>query len=66
VLPDGRALKLDEGGDGKALDALKKSGNGSKAVFDYWRSGEASKTIRARVMSTLISEVLKVETIPMD
>jgi hypothetical protein len=66
VLPDGRSLKLDAGGNQKAVEALKKSRSGSKAVFDYWKSGKISRQIRARVMGTLTSEVLNVETIRID
>jgi hypothetical protein len=66
VLPDGRLLKLDEGGNQKAIEALRKSRNGSKAVFDYWKSGKTSKQIRARAMGTLTGDVLNVETIRID
>jgi hypothetical protein len=66
ILPDGRSLKLDAGGNQKAVEALKKSRSGSKAVFDYWKSGKTSRQIRARVMGTLTSEVLNVETIRID
>jgi hypothetical protein len=66
VLPDGRLLKLDAGGNQKAVDALKKSRNGSRAVFDYWKSGKISKQIRASAMGTLTSDVLNVETIRID
>ena len=66
ALTDGRSLKLDEGGNQKAVEALKRSRNGSKAVFDYWKSGKISKQIRARIMGILTSEVLNVESIRID
>jgi hypothetical protein len=66
VLPEGRLLKFDEGGNQKAMEALKKSRDGSKAVFGYWKSGKISKQIRARAMGTLTSDVLNVETIRID
>ena len=66
VLSDGRLLKLDEGGNQKAMEALKKSRDGSKAVFGYWKSGKISKQIRARAMGSLTSDVLNVESIRID
>lgn len=66
MLPDGRALKLDEGGNEKAAEALKKSRNGGKVLFDYWKSGKVSKQIRARATGSLTGEVLNVETIRID
>jgi hypothetical protein len=66
MLPDGRLLKFDEGGNQKAVDALKKSRSGSKAVFDYWKSGKTSKQISARAMGTLTSDVLNVESVRID
>ena len=66
MLPDGRTVKLDEGGNEKAMEALKKSRNGGKVLFDYWKSGKVSKQIRARATGALTSDVLNVETIRVD
>jgi hypothetical protein len=65
-LADGKYLKFDEGGNTKAMDALRKGRQGSKIVFNYWRSGKASKSIRARVSGTLTSDTLNVDAIKVD
>jgi len=65
-LADGKYLKFDEGGNTKTIDALRKSSQGSKIVFDYWRSGKTAKSIKARVTGTLTSDTLNVEAIKVD
>jgi hypothetical protein len=66
MLPDGKVLKFDEGGNSKALDALRKSRKGSKAVFDYWRTGKTRLTVRARVTGTQTSDTLNLDSIRVD
>ena len=65
-LADGKFVKFDEGGNTKAIDALRKSRQGSKIVFNYWKSGRASRAIKARVTGTLTSDTLNVEAIRVD
>ena len=65
-LPDGKLYKLDEGGNTKAADALRRSRKGSAAVISYWKTGKASQPVSARVTGTLTSEVLNVESIQID
>ena len=65
-LADGKFVKFDEGGNTKAIDALRKSRQGSKIVFNYWKSGRASRAIKARVTGTLTSDTLNVEAIRFD
>jgi hypothetical protein len=66
ILPDGKSLRFDEGGNAKAVDALRKSRKGSKSVFDYWKTGKTSNVVKARVTGTLTSDTLNVETIKID
>lgn len=63
VLPDGKVLKLDAGGNPKAADALRKSRKGSKLVVDYWKTGRISQPIRARLTGTETSDTLNVESV---
>ena len=65
-LNDGKFLKFDEGGNTKAMDALRKSRHGSKTVVDYWKTGKVSKAIKARVTGALTSDTLNVETIKVE
>ena len=62
----GKSLRFDEGGNAKAVDALRKSRKGSKSVFDYWKTGKTSNVVKARVTGTLTSDTLNVETIKID
>jgi hypothetical protein len=66
TLPDGNTVKFDEGGNAKAVDALRKSRKGSKVIFDYWKSGKTSKVVKARVTGTLTSDTLNVDSIKVD
>lgn len=66
TLPDGKLVKFDEGGNAKAVDALRKSRKGSKIVFNYWKSGKMSAVVKARVTGTLTSDTLNVDTISID
>lgn len=63
VTADGKMLKLDEGGNAKAMDALKKGKKASKALTDYWRTGKASRQLLATVTGTLTADTLNVDTI---
>jgi hypothetical protein len=63
ILPEGKYVKFDEGGDPKAIDALKKSRRGSTAAFNYWRSGKPGPDIRATVSGSLTADTLNVESI---
>jgi hypothetical protein len=65
-LTDGQFVKFDEGGNTKAVYALRKSRHGSKIVFDYWKTGKVSKALRATVTGTLTSDTLNVESIKVD
>jgi hypothetical protein len=65
-LQDGKLYKLDEGGNTKAAEALRKSRRGSQSVLSYWRSGKASQPVTARISGTLTSETLNVDTIAID
>ena len=40
MLADGKFVKFDEGGNTKAIDALRKSTKASKIIFNYWRTGK--------------------------
>ena len=63
LLPDGKSLVFDEGGDAKAVDALRRSRKGSKVVFDYWRAGKTAGVVKARVTGTQTSDTLNVESV---
>lgn len=65
-LPDGKLYRLDDGGNEKAMNALRKSKKGSGNVHAYWRTGKTSRPVTAKVAGTLTSEVLNVETITID
>src|ERR1043166_9458293 len=41
-LVDGQFLKFDEGGNTKAMYALRKTKHGSKTVISYWKTGKVS------------------------
>src|SRR5216683_4511933 len=41
MLSDGKFV-VDEGGNSKAVEALRKSSKASKMVFDYWRTGKTA------------------------
>jgi hypothetical protein len=66
ILSDGKSLRFDEGGNAKAVDALRKSRKGSKSVFNYWKTGKTSNVVKARVTGTLTSDTLNVEAIKID
>ena len=66
MLPDGKFVKFDEGGNTKAIDALRKSAKASKIVFNYWRTGKTAVAIKARVTGTLKSDILNVESVKPD
>lgn len=63
VMADGKLAKFDEGGNTKAMDALKKSKKASKAVTDFWRTGKTNVAVRADVSGTLTSDTLNVESV---
>ena len=65
-LADGKFLKFDEGGNTKAMDALRKSRHGSKTLIGYWKTGKISKAIKAHVTGALTSDTLNVETIKVE
>jgi hypothetical protein len=65
-LRDGKFVKLDEGGNAKALDALRRSRKASKIVFEYWKSGKASQVVKAQVTGTLTSDTLNVDSIKIE
>jgi hypothetical protein len=66
MMPEGKFVKFDEGGNTKAVDALRKSRKGSKIVFDYWRIGKTSRLVKARVTGTLTSDTLNVDSITVE
>jgi len=66
VLAEGKSLRFDEGGNAKAMDALRKSRKGSKSVFNYWKTGKTSSVVKAQVTGALTSDVLNVEMIKID
>ena len=60
---DGTFLKFDEGGNQKAIDALKKSVKGSQTVIVYWKTGKTSTPVKAQVTGGLTGDTLNVSTI---
>jgi hypothetical protein len=66
MLADGKFVKFDEGGNIKAVDALRKSTKASKILFNYWRTGKTASVIKARVTGTLTSDILNVESVKTD
>ena len=66
MLAEGKFVKFDEGGNTKAVDALRKSTKASKIVFNYWRTGKTAGAIKARVTGTLTSDILNVESVKTD
>jgi hypothetical protein len=66
MLADGKFVKFDEGGNSKAVEALRKSSKASKIVFNYWRTGKTASAIKARVTGTLTSDTLNVESVKID
>ena len=66
LLPNGSSLMFDEGGNAKAVDALRRSRKGSKVLFGYWKTGKAAGTVTARVTGTQTSDVLNVESVKVD
>ncbi len=63
---DGKFIKFDEGGNQKAIDALKKSKKGSVIVIGYWRTGKVSSAVKAEVTGTLTSDTLNVSSVKID
>ncbi len=63
LLQDGRYMKFDEGGNAKAIDALKKSRKASRAAFDFWRTGKAGPNARATVAASLTGDTLNVDSV---
>ena len=66
MLADGKFVKFDEGGNSKAVEALRRSSKASKIVFNYWRTGKTARAIKARVTGSLTSETLNVESVKID
>ena len=66
LLPDGNSLMFDEGGNAKAVDALRRSRKGSKVLFNYWKTGKAAGVVTARVTGTQTSDTLNVESLKVD
>jgi hypothetical protein len=66
MMADGKFAKFDEGGNAKAIDALRKSTKASKIIFNYWRTGKIATAIKARVTGTMTSDVLNVESVKTD
>ncbi|HUQ93703.1 MAG TPA: hypothetical protein VM120_18635 [Bryobacteraceae bacterium] len=66
IMPDGKVAKFDEGGNSKAMDALKKSKKGSKMATDFWRTGKTSSHVRASVAGTITGDTLNVESVKID
>jgi hypothetical protein len=66
MLADGKFVKFDEGGNSKAVEALRKSSKASKIVFNYWRTGKTARAIKARVTGSLTSETLNAESVKID
>jgi hypothetical protein len=66
ALAMGKQLKFDEAGNAKVIQALRSSKKGAKALFDYWRTGKATTTVRARAVGTLTSDTLNLESIRID
>jgi hypothetical protein len=63
LLPNGSSLIFDEGGNAKAVDALRRSRKGSKVLFNYWKTGKANGAVTARVTGTQTSDLLNVESV---
>jgi hypothetical protein len=63
LMADGKMAKFDEGGNPKAMDALKKSKKASKLVMEFWKSGKSSHQVVAIVAGTLTGDTLNVESI---
>ena len=66
ALQGGQNVKFDEAGNARVIEALRKSKKGAKALFDYWRTGKATTAVRARVVGTLTSDTLNLESIHID
>jgi len=66
MLGDGKFVKFDEGGNSKALAALRKSSKASKIVFNYWRTGKTASPIKAYVTGTMTSDTINVESVKID
>jgi hypothetical protein len=66
VLPEGKFVKFDVGGNAKARDAVKRGRKARSAVFAYWKTGKATARIVARVKGSLTSDTLNVESIEVD
>lgn len=66
-LPDGKLYTFDEGGNAKAVDALRKSRKASKLVYSYWQTGKAPQSpVMAQVTGSVTSDTLNLETIRID
>ena len=63
LLSGGKVVKFDEGGNTKALAALRRSRKGAKVVFDYWRTGKVAVPVRARATGALTSDTLNLDSI---
>src|SRR5438477_4177457 len=66
ALEGGKSIKFDEAGNARVIDALRRSKKGAKALFDYWRTGKATTTVRARAVGTLTGDTLNLESIQID
>jgi len=65
-LADGKFVKFDEGGNAKALYALRRSRRGAVTVFEYWKTGTTSRPVRAHVTGTLTSDTLNLDSIKIE
>ena len=63
---DGKFIRFDEGGNQKAIDALRASKKGSALVISYWRTGKSTGPVTATVVGTLTSDTLNVNNIKID
>jgi hypothetical protein len=66
ALQGGQNVKFDEAGNARVMEALRRSKKGGKALFEYWRTGKATTAVRARVVGTLTSDTLNLESIQVD
>ena len=63
LMTDGTVARFDDGGNAKAMEALRRSKKGSKAVVGFWKSGKIATEVRADIMGTLTGDTLNVESV---
>lgn len=63
ILADKKFLKFDEGGNAKAMEALKASRKGKKALADRSKSGGKRTELKAKVSGTLTSDTFNVASV---